>query len=150
MNYYVARNGQTYGPYSEETIRKYLTEGSMLATDLGHTDSMPNWAPLGQILGPSASAAAAGASDPGTVRLRCGCGCFGSASGVYSAGVHCAVGLQCSAAAGILSAGLCPAGLWRRRSQCSAIASLGHHPSDCLLHKRPVHYDLGVHSGQLG
>ena len=30
MNYYVARNGQTYGPYNEETIRKYLAEGSML------------------------------------------------------------------------------------------------------------------------
>jgi hypothetical protein len=64
LNYYVARNGQTYGPYSEETIRKYMTEGSMLATDLGRTDSMPNWAPLGQIVGPSASAAAAGASAP--------------------------------------------------------------------------------------
>jgi hypothetical protein len=56
MNYYVARNGQTYGPYSEETVRKYLAEGSMLATDMGRTDAMPNWAPLGQILGPTATA----------------------------------------------------------------------------------------------
>jgi hypothetical protein len=64
LNYYVARNGQTYGPYSEETIRKYLTEGSMLATDLGRTDSMPNWAPLGQILEPPAAAAAAAAATP--------------------------------------------------------------------------------------
>jgi GYF domain 2 len=65
LNYYVARNGQTYGPYSEETIRKYMNEGSMLATDLGRTDAMPNWAPLGQILGPpAAAAAAAGAATP--------------------------------------------------------------------------------------
>ena len=56
MNYYVARNGQTYGPYSEETVRKYMTEGSMLATDLGRTDSMQNWAPLGEILGAASSA----------------------------------------------------------------------------------------------
>jgi hypothetical protein len=51
MNYYVARNGQSYGPYSEETIRKYLAEGSMQASDMGRSDAMPNWAPLSQILG---------------------------------------------------------------------------------------------------
>jgi hypothetical protein len=51
MNYHVARNGQTYGPYSEETVRKYLSEGSMLATDMARTDTMPNWVPLGQLLG---------------------------------------------------------------------------------------------------
>jgi len=58
MNYYVARNGQTYGPYSEETIRKYLTEGSMLATDMARSDEMPNWAPLSQILGLAGGASA--------------------------------------------------------------------------------------------
>jgi hypothetical protein len=51
MNYYVARNGQTYGPYSEDTVRKYLTDGSMQASDMGRTDAMSNWEPLGQILG---------------------------------------------------------------------------------------------------
>jgi hypothetical protein len=50
MNYYVARNGQTYGPYNEETIRKYLAEGSMLATDMARTETMSNWIPLGQLL----------------------------------------------------------------------------------------------------
>ena len=60
MNYYVARNGQTYGPYSEETVRKYLTDGSMQASDMGRTDAMPNWAPLSQIL----SIGAASTSSP--------------------------------------------------------------------------------------
>lgn len=50
MNYYVARNGQTYGPYSLETVRKYLSEGSMLASDAARTDEMPNWATLREIV----------------------------------------------------------------------------------------------------
>jgi hypothetical protein len=54
MNYYVARNGQTYGPYSEETLRKYLAEGSMLATDMARSDGALNWTPLGQLLAPAA------------------------------------------------------------------------------------------------
>jgi hypothetical protein len=57
MNYYVARNGQTYGPYSEETVRKYLSEGSMQASDMARSDAMPSWTPLAQLLGLAASPA---------------------------------------------------------------------------------------------
>jgi hypothetical protein len=64
MNYYVARNGQTYGPYSEETVRKYLSEGSMQTGDMGRTDAMPNWAPLSQILGPAPGAPSPAYSAP--------------------------------------------------------------------------------------
>jgi hypothetical protein len=51
MNYYIMRNGQTYGPYSEDVVRKYVAEGSMLGTDVGRTDGMTNWVPLSQLLG---------------------------------------------------------------------------------------------------
>ena len=50
MNYYIMRNGQTYGPYSEEIVRKYVAEGSMLGTDQGRTEGMSNWVPLSQLL----------------------------------------------------------------------------------------------------
>ena len=33
MNYYVYRDGQQYGPYTEETVRSYVAAGSLLATD---------------------------------------------------------------------------------------------------------------------
>jgi hypothetical protein len=52
MNYYVARDGQTYGPYSLETVQKYLNEGTILAGDMARTDAMPNWVPLRQLLTP--------------------------------------------------------------------------------------------------
>ncbi len=64
MNYHVARGGQTYGPYSEETIRKYLSEGSIQAADMARTDAMPNWVPLGQLLGGLQMAAQAPVSAP--------------------------------------------------------------------------------------
>ncbi len=60
MNYYVSRNGQTYGPYNEEIMRKYLAEGSMMATDMARTEAMPNWIPLGQLLSVPAAADPAG------------------------------------------------------------------------------------------
>jgi len=48
--YYVNRNGQQYGPYSEETIRRYLAEGSLLASDSARSEEAQSWQPLGQIL----------------------------------------------------------------------------------------------------
>src|SRR5271156_5233638 len=48
--YYVNRNGQQYGPYSEETIRRYLAEGSLLASDSARSEGAQSWQPLGQIL----------------------------------------------------------------------------------------------------
>jgi len=48
--YYVNRNGQQYGPYSEETISRYLAEGSLLASDSARSEGAQSWQPLGQIL----------------------------------------------------------------------------------------------------
>jgi GYF domain 2 len=50
MNYYVARGGETYGPYSLETVQKYLAEGSILATDMARLDGNQDWVPLRQLL----------------------------------------------------------------------------------------------------
>jgi GYF domain 2 len=50
MNYYVARGGETYGPYSLETVQKYLAEGSILATDMARQDGSQDWVPLRNLL----------------------------------------------------------------------------------------------------
>jgi GYF domain 2 len=64
MNYYVARNGQTYGPYSPETVQKYLAEGSILATDAARTEAMPDWIPLGQLVAAPAGPAPSISNPP--------------------------------------------------------------------------------------
>jgi hypothetical protein len=50
MNIFVVRNGQTYGPYPEDAVRKYVSEGSMLPTDMARTEAMQTLVPLSQLL----------------------------------------------------------------------------------------------------
>lgn len=46
MNYFVARGGQQYGPYSAEVVQKYLSEGSLLPSDHAREESMQSWSTL--------------------------------------------------------------------------------------------------------
>ena len=57
MLYQVSRNGQTYGPYTLEDLQRYIASGNILPTDLAKGDEMPEWVPVAQVLGASASAA---------------------------------------------------------------------------------------------
>jgi vacuolar-type H+-ATPase subunit I/STV1 len=52
MSYFVSRDGKQYGPYSAETIRKYLAEGSLLVSDSVRGEAQQTWQPLGQVFGP--------------------------------------------------------------------------------------------------
>jgi hypothetical protein len=54
MMYYVARDGQQYGPYSADTVRQYLAAGSLLASDMAREESGQSWLPLGQYFPPVA------------------------------------------------------------------------------------------------
>jgi hypothetical protein len=56
MLYHVSRNGQTYGPYTLEDLRKYVASGNVLPTDLARSESMSEWLPVSQILGGATSA----------------------------------------------------------------------------------------------
>ena len=49
MSYYVARGGQQYGPYTEETVRSYLGAGSLYASDNIREESSPAWTTIGQL-----------------------------------------------------------------------------------------------------
>ncbi len=50
MHYQISRNGQTYGPYTLDDLRRYLGTGNVLSTDLAKSDEMPDWLPVSQIL----------------------------------------------------------------------------------------------------
>lgn len=59
MHYQVTRNGQMYGPYTLEDLRRYVASGHILPTDLAQGDDGSEWVPVAQILG------MAGAPAPG-------------------------------------------------------------------------------------
>jgi hypothetical protein len=53
MNYQVSRNGQMYGPYTLEDLRRYVASGNVLPTDLAKSEEMPEWVSVSQIIGGS-------------------------------------------------------------------------------------------------
>ena len=59
MMYQVSRNGQLYGPYSLVDLRRYVESGNVLPSDMAKSEEMPEWVPVGQLLG------AGGRADPG-------------------------------------------------------------------------------------
>jgi hypothetical protein len=48
VNYYVARSGQQYGPYTEETVRSYVAAGSLLASDNIRAETSQTWSTIAQ------------------------------------------------------------------------------------------------------
>ena len=58
MQYQVTRNGQMYGPYTLEDLQRYVGSGHILPSDLAKSEEMPDWVPVGQVLGASAAPAA--------------------------------------------------------------------------------------------
>jgi hypothetical protein len=55
MQYHVSRNGQNYGPYTLEDLRRYVASGNILPTDMAKSDDMPEWVPVSQVLGMQAT-----------------------------------------------------------------------------------------------
>ena len=62
MHYQVSRNGQMYGPYTLDDLRRYVASGNVLPTDLCKSEEMPDWQPVSQVLGATGAAPAPG--DP--------------------------------------------------------------------------------------
>ncbi len=50
MHYQISRNGQTYGPYTLEDLRRYLETGNVLPGDLTKSEEMAEWIPVSQVL----------------------------------------------------------------------------------------------------
>lgn len=51
MHYQVSRNGQMYGPYTFEDLKRYLASGNVLPSDLAKSESMSEWVPVAQLIG---------------------------------------------------------------------------------------------------
>jgi hypothetical protein len=53
MTYQVSRNGQMYGPYALEDLKRYVASGNILPTDLAKSEEMADWLPVSQLIGTS-------------------------------------------------------------------------------------------------
>src|SRR5512140_17537 len=51
MNYFIAREGKEYGPYTLADLQRYLASGNILITDLTRSEGMGTWIPLSQVIG---------------------------------------------------------------------------------------------------
>lgn len=51
MSYHVSRNGQLYGPYTLEDLRRYVASGNILPSDLARRDDLTEWLLVAQVLG---------------------------------------------------------------------------------------------------
>ena len=75
MKYQLARNGQTYGPYSLDELRQYLASGNVQPTDLAVGEGMTEWEPVAKVLGLE------GPGSPVAHRRKWQCGLTGMLSG---------------------------------------------------------------------
>jgi hypothetical protein len=57
MTYQVSRNGQMYGPYTLDDLRRYVASGNILLSDMAKSEEMTDWVPVAQILGAAAGPA---------------------------------------------------------------------------------------------
>jgi hypothetical protein len=64
MTYQVSRNGQMYGPYALEDLKRYVASGNILPTDLAKSEEMADWLPVSQIIGTSSVPAAGYVAPP--------------------------------------------------------------------------------------
>ena len=50
MNFQISRNGQIYGPYTLDDLKRYLASGNVLLTDLAKSETMTEWLPVSEVL----------------------------------------------------------------------------------------------------
>jgi len=50
MQITISRNGQQFGPYTEEQARAYVQQGQLQASDLAWTEGQSGWVPLSTLL----------------------------------------------------------------------------------------------------
>ena len=52
MEFFIIRQGQQAGPYSEDTLRSLLTNGTLRMSDMGWRRGLPAWLPISEVLSP--------------------------------------------------------------------------------------------------
>lgn len=56
MEIYVSRDGERWGPYDEDQLAEYLTNGTLTVDDLAWTEGVEDWQPLRDLIGAEAAA----------------------------------------------------------------------------------------------
>lgn len=64
MNYFVKRGDKEYGPYTLATLQQYVAQGNISRQDLGRSEAMADWMPVGDIIGTIPAAPASGFGAP--------------------------------------------------------------------------------------
>ncbi len=83
MNYQVSRNGQLYGPYTLDDLRRYVDSGNVLLTDLACAEGSTDWIPVAQVLGVAHQPAAAGSLPYGATPFAAGPAYAGAVAPAY-------------------------------------------------------------------
>jgi uncharacterized RDD family membrane protein YckC len=64
MQVWIGRNGERFGPYTDDEIRQWLRDGTCLPDELGWYDGMVDWRPLGELFPEERPVAAADGVPP--------------------------------------------------------------------------------------
>ncbi len=51
MNYFIAREGKEYGPYTLADLQRYVASGNILVTELTRNQETGEWIPVSQVIG---------------------------------------------------------------------------------------------------
>lgn len=51
MQIYIHKEERDFGPYSPEAVREYIAQGVFHASDYGWHDGLPEWKPVGELVG---------------------------------------------------------------------------------------------------
>jgi len=64
MQVWIGRNGERFGPYTDDEIRQWLRDGTCRPDELGWYDGMVDWRPLGELFPDERPAAAVEGAPP--------------------------------------------------------------------------------------
>jgi uncharacterized membrane protein YeaQ/YmgE (transglycosylase-associated protein family) len=64
MKYFIRRELNEYGPYTLADLQRYVSQGSILLTDLTRSEGMTEWVPVSQVIGNIPAPAAAQPVQP--------------------------------------------------------------------------------------
>jgi len=64
MQVWIGRNGERFGPYTDDEVRQWLRDGTCRVDELGWHEGMTDWRPLGELFPDARPVAGAAAVEP--------------------------------------------------------------------------------------
>jgi len=72
MQVWIGRNGERFGPYTDDEVRQWLRDGTCRTDELGWHEGVADWTPLGELFPDARPAVATGAAPEDTDVLLSG------------------------------------------------------------------------------